>query len=156
MQKAFSFVFDIGNVLCSYERYRDERGIDRLAFAPIHEGIALLQECHAFSLKHTTQVLACTNFKKHEVALLNDLFPALFARFSGIVSSDVASAKKPDPAIFHYLLSSYELIPHMTFFFDDDLRNVESARQVGLIGIHVTSIDQVRKELGRYIPDFKQ
>lgn len=155
MQKGFSFVFDIGNVLFTHELSRDGSGEEVITFAPIEEGLIVLKECHAMSERDSTLILACTNLKKYEIDLLKQLFPDTLSLFHGIVSPDVALYKKPDTRMFQYLLSAYDLIPHQTVFFDDLIRNVEAARSVGMKGIHVEDSLLVRKALKQHIPTFE-
>ena len=154
MQKGFSFVFDIGNVLFTHHVARDYAGVENVSFTPLEEGLALLKECHALSERDGSLVLACTNLKKHEIAVLRELFPQTVALFKGIVSPEEALSKKPDPAIFQYMFATYDLIPHQTLFFDDMLRNIEAARSVGMKGIHVSDNAQVRRAVKLHIPEF--
>ncbi|MBA2307399.1 HAD-IA family hydrolase [Candidatus Dependentiae bacterium] len=154
MHQIFSFVFDMGNVLFTRDVVVDTDGAPKVTFTPLDEGIALLKECHALSEQQGSLLLACTNLKKQELILLKELFPETIALFKGIVAPDVALSKKPDAAIFQYMLATYDLIAHRTLFFDDDIRNIEAARLAGLRGIQVVDFAQVRKEMKRHIPDF--
>ncbi len=154
MKKVFSFVFDIGNVLFTHHVTVDQEGNEHVRFTPLEEGLALLKACHAMSQRDGSLVLACTNLKKHEIRVLNEHFPEIFALFNGIVSPDVALYKKPDLALFHYMLTAYDLIPHHTIFFDDMLRNVEAARSMGMKGIHIGDSRQVQEALKLHIPEF--
>ena len=115
MQKGFSFVFDIGNVLFTHHVERDYTGVENVSFTPLEEGLALLKECHALAQRDGSLV-SCTNLKKHEIAVLRELFPQTVALFKGIVSPEEALSKKPDPAIFHYMFATYVLIPHQTLY----------------------------------------
>ena len=153
MYKVFSFIFDIGNVLFTHQVFVDSHGDRKVVFTPIEEGIALLKECHAISARSGSLVLACTNLKKPEIVLLQELFPSTVALFKEIVSPDRALFKKPQAEMFQYLLTSYDLIPHHTLFFDDDIRNVEAARSVGIQGIHVEEGAKAREALKFYIPE---
>jgi putative hydrolase of the HAD superfamily len=45
--------------------------------------------------------------------------------------------KKPDPAIFNYVLDENKLDPAETLFIDDTLMHVSAARDVGIAGYHL-------------------
>ena len=61
-------------------------------------------------------------------------FDALFhkAYFSYLLGM-----RKPDAAIFQYLLDDQRLIPGETLFIDDTLQHVESASKLGIRGFHL-------------------
>ena len=54
---------------------------------------------------------------------------------------------KPDPRIFRHLLETHELAPERTIFIDDSETNVQAAATLGMIGIHFTGADELRREL---------
>lgn len=70
-----------------------------------------------------------------------------FSKFQGVVMSADVGFLKPDPRIYHTLLTRYGLAPSETIFLDDILANVEGARQVGMHAIHFTTADACQKEL---------
>lgn len=45
---------------------------------------------------------------------------------------------KPEPAIYELIIKENRLIPEKTLFVDDNLRNIEAARNVGLQTLHIT------------------
>ena len=67
--------------------------------------------------------------------------------FDGIVVSGEEKLKKPDPQIYHLLLSRYSLDASVCVFIDDNLRNVEAARACGIDSIHFETPSQMLKEL---------
>jgi putative hydrolase of the HAD superfamily len=71
--------------------------------------------------------------------------------FSGIVISSHIKSIKPEPAIFEYLIGTYNLIPRNTVFLDDLKCNIEAAKKFGLNTIHVKNASQSKKELYQMI-----
>lgn len=67
--------------------------------------------------------------------------------FDGKVISGEVGLIKPDPRIFEYLLNKYQLSAGQTLFIDDNTRNVEAAKALGLHGILFQSPEQLRQEL---------
>lgn len=61
---------------------------------------------------------------------------------------------KPDREIFELLLSRYELKAEECVFFDDLVKNVEGAKQVGIHGICFKNKEQAEKELHELLKSF--
>ncbi len=82
-----------------------------------------------------------------------ETFPVAQARyaflqwFEGILVSGKEKLKKPDPRIFQLLLDRYDIDAPRSLFIDDNLRNVEAARAVGISAIHFQGPDQLRTAL---------
>lgn len=67
--------------------------------------------------------------------------------FDVVVISGEVGMRKPEPEIFQYTLAKLDL-PAATCVFVDDIRvNVDSAVQLGLVGIHHQSYEQTAQEL---------
>ena len=54
---------------------------------------------------------------------------------------------KPDPALFKVILERYGLKPEECVFIDDNLPNVEAARNLGINAIHFKKYSQAKDEL---------
>ncbi len=67
--------------------------------------------------------------------------------FKGILVSGEEKIKKPNPAIYELILSRYGLIAEECLFIDDNLRNIEAAKKMGMHGIYFQSSKQLEKEL---------
>jgi putative hydrolase of the HAD superfamily len=67
--------------------------------------------------------------------------------FQGIVISAEVQLMKPEPAVFEYLLTRYQLRAAETVFIDDVSLNTEGARGSGLRAIQFQDIAQVEREL---------
>ena len=69
--------------------------------------------------------------------------------FQGVLLSGEVRLVKPDPRIFQLLFERYDIDPAEAVFVDDHARNVETARELGMRGIHFTDAAVLREELGR-------
>ncbi|WP_419801917.1 HAD family hydrolase [Mucilaginibacter sp.] len=94
---------------------------------------------------------------KYEIyALTNwssELFPIALRQFEflkwfdGIVVSGDEGIRKPEAAFFQILFDRYQVKPENAVFIDDNLRNVEAARKLGIESIRFTSAEKLEKEL---------
>ncbi len=64
----------------------------------------------------------------------------------GIFSCDVKLIK-PDPAIYAALRDAYSLEPGECVFIDDNIKNIEAAKDFGLNTVHFTDYGSAREEL---------
>jgi len=82
-----------------------------------------------------------------------ETFPVALARydflhwFDGIVMSGKERTRKPFPEFYHILLDRYQIDPRKALFIDDNLRNVEAARKLGINTIHLEKPEQIRQLL---------
>lgn len=67
--------------------------------------------------------------------------------FDGIVVSGEEKTLKPRPEFYRILLDRYRVNPAAAVFIDDNIKNIEGARNVGIDGIHFTGPDRLRQEL---------
>ncbi|AGT07238.1 HAD family hydrolase [Paracoccus aminophilus] len=75
-------------------------------------------------------------------------YPRLASVFRDIVVSGEVKLLKPEPEIYHLLLSRNGLEAGDSLFIDDTLANVEGARAVGMDAIHFTDAPALARELG--------
>jgi len=109
---------------------------------PIPEGIAIVRKVKEAGHR----VFALSNFgpEAWEVVGRRDLYGEIF---DGIVISSEVKLVKPDPAIFEVLIERYGLEPKRCAFIDDVPANVETARRLGLDGIHFENYPQLVEAL---------
>jgi putative hydrolase of the HAD superfamily len=104
---------------------------------------------------------------RYKAALLTNNFPGcedliherygldVHAEFEVYVNSVYVGLRKPDPAIFHLALDQLGVAPRQAIFLDDSLRNVDSARELGIHTIQfvdpVTSLAELEALLGHPI-----
>jgi len=67
--------------------------------------------------------------------------------FDAHVISGIEGVAKPDRRIFEILLDRHELHPQATVFIDDQARNVDAARDLGLVALRFSSAAQLRRDL---------
>jgi 2-haloacid dehalogenase len=90
---------------------------------------------------------ALSNMEPEAFRIRRSRFP--FMRwFDGHVISGLEGVAKPDRTIFEILLRRHALRPAATVFIDDQIRNVNAARELGLHALHFSSAAQLRRDLG--------
>ena len=67
--------------------------------------------------------------------------------FDGIVVSGEEKTRKPFPEFYHRLLNRHQVNPVEALFIDDNIKNIEAARSLGISSIHFTSSGQLKTEL---------
>jgi 2-haloacid dehalogenase len=70
--------------------------------------------------------------------------------FEGIVVSGIENTRKPFPDFFHILFSRYNVNPQHALFIDDNIKNIEGAKRVGLHTIYFENPAQLRADLRRF------
>lgn len=98
------------------------------------------------SLKATYNMYILSNFQARPFSEIRELHPFIL-QVNGVVISSLVHLLKPDPLIYEYLLSKYNLIPDETIFIDDKLENITAATAQGIHGIQFKSADQVKESL---------
>lgn len=92
------------------------------------------------------RIYGLTNWAAETFALVRNNYP-VFRLLDGIVVSGEEKMCKPDLRIFRLLLDRYDIPAEEAVFVDDNMPNVEAARQVGMQGLLFTSAEQLRKDL---------
>jgi 2-haloacid dehalogenase len=132
----------------SYPRYQDmimawsERGEEMIA-GQFDDAVDVLADLLASGVR----CLALSNMEADRFALRRSRFP-FFDWFDGCVISGVEGVAKPDRMIFEILLSRYHLEPAGTVFIDDQARNVEAARDLGIVAVPYSAAGPLRRDLG--------
>ena len=68
--------------------------------------------------------------------------PALGSFFEKAYYSHVLKMRKPDKEIFEHVLKQHQLVPEVTLFLDDNLDNLQGAREAGIKTFHVQHPDR--------------
>jgi len=124
-------------LICAYyDRF------DEMMAGPIEETVALLDELD----RRGVPLYALSNFSAETFRHARRRFRFL-ARFRAIVLSSEERLLKPDPRLYRLLIDRHRIDPEETVFVDDRLVNVETARALGMTGIHFQSAAQLRREL---------
>jgi 2-haloacid dehalogenase len=120
-----------------YERWQETIS------GPLHETVEILREIKE-SKKY--RLLALTNWSAETFPWALGNFEFLHW-FEGIVVSGVEKTRKPFPEFYKILFDRYQVIPSRSLFIDDNIKNVEGSRIVGLPVIHFKSAQELRTEL---------
>ena len=119
-----------------YDRWEEMLG------GEIGETVDILRELKA---KDET-LYALTNWSGETFPIALQRFDFLHWFEGTLVSGDEKLAK-PDPAIFHLLLSRYKLQAQDCLFIDDSKINIEAASRIGFETHHFTSAQGLRQTL---------
>lgn len=111
----------------------------------LKESVKLLEE-----IRHSRKykLYALTNWSAENFPWALDTFPFLHW-FEGIVVSGVEKTRKPFPEIFKILFDRYNISPGNALFIDDNRKNIEGGKAVGLNTILFQSAHQLREDLER-------
>ncbi len=118
------------------------RHLDMIA-GPIAGTVTTLGELR----ERGTPLYFLSNYAAETYPLALERFDFLSWFAGGIVSGE-HGVIKPDPAIYALLIERFGIDPHRAVFIDDIAANAEAARPFGIHGIHFTSPDALREELG--------
>lgn len=118
-----------------YGRWKEMLG------GPIHGTVEMLEELHR---RQEHQLLALTNWSHETFPTALELYPFL-QLFEGIVVSGVEKCIKPDPQIYNILINRYSVQPNQALFIDDNAKNVEGAKNLGIEAIQFKSPEQLRQ-----------
>jgi 2-haloacid dehalogenase len=99
-----------------------------------------------YKLKEKYKIYGLTNWSAETIDIAYKRFP-FFKAFDGIVVSGEEKMVKPDKRIYHLLLDRYHLKAANTVFIDDNLMNVNAAKEIGLYAIHFKNPGKLKAEL---------
>ncbi|WP_411896157.1 HAD family hydrolase [Winogradskyella sp. A2] len=95
------------------------------------------------------KVVALTNWSHETFPIALDRFEFLHW-FEGIVVSGEEKTRKPFKDIYELTLNRFNITPQNSIFIDDNLRNINAAKELGINGIHFESPKALIKELNNY------
>jgi len=119
----------------------DERWEETVS-GPIADSVAVLEDLHGAGFP----TYALTNFSAEKWALAKNRWGFLDS-FDGEVVSGAVEVTKPQPEIYQIFLDRYRLEPARTFYTDDQARNVEAARQIGIAAELFVDASTLRRQL---------
>jgi 2-haloacid dehalogenase len=97
-------------------------------------------------LKQQYPVYGLTNWSEETFPIALQRFDFL-QLFDGIVVSGTEKFIKPDKQIFQCLLDRYHLKAESSVFIDDNLLNINAAKNMGFYTIHFTTPEDLRTQL---------
>lgn len=130
-----------------YPQHRDmimawaERG-EEMAAGQFDETVEVLRTLKAAGVP----CFALSNMEPGAFTVRQHRF-AFMRWFDGQVISGLEGVAKPDRQIFGILMERYQLEPQRCVFIDDSPRNVEAARELGMIALLYRSAGQLRADL---------
>jgi 2-haloacid dehalogenase len=110
---------------------------------PIHETVEILKH---FKEQANHRLYALTNWSGQTFPWAYQTFEFL-RLFEGIVVSGDEQTRKPFPEFYKILFDRYAIDPAKALFIDDNLKNIEGAKAVGLNTIHFQSPAQLKDDL---------
>ena len=90
---------------------------------------------------------AFSNTNPPHVAHFSKTYPDVLGHFREIFLSSTIGLRKPDAAAYDHVVQAIGVPAQRIVFFDDSADNIAGARARGLVGVHVTSTDDVAKAL---------
>ena len=123
-------------IIAYHQRWPEMLGSD------LPETVKLLKELK----KQGLRLYALTNWSHETFPVARSRF-AFLDLFEGIVVSGEERLIKPDPAIFHRLLTRYDIAPQRAVYIDDSPRNISAAASVGFHALRFVDARQLRRDL---------
>lgn len=132
-----------------HPEYRKEIGmfhknIDIMIGGEIFENTKLLKP-----LKAKYKLFGLTNWSDEYFPVVFDRYP-FFKNFDGIVVSGQEKMVKPNKDIYKLLLNRYKLLANESLFIDDNMANVETAKELGFSTIHVNGNRSLEELLAKF------
>lgn len=106
------------------------------------QSVAMIRDLH----KRGIPLYVLSNMQEHSWEHLVETYD-FWSLFEGIVVSYKIKLIKPNLGIYEHITETYALEPSNTVFVDDTLENIAAARAFGLEAVHMTSLEQGKKEL---------
>ncbi len=98
------------------------------------------------TLKNRYPVYLLSNFQAVPYSKLREIHPFLYQADGAIISAH-HNCMKPEPDIYHKLLSKYRLQAEECVFIDDLAENIAAAKTIGMSGIIFKSPDSTKEAL---------
>jgi 2-haloacid dehalogenase len=114
---------------------------EKMIKGDIPQNVNLLQ-----NLKGKYKLYGLTNWSAETFPIVFKRYP-FFRLFDGIVISGVEKLIKPDKKIFEIMLERYHLEAENALFIDDNINNIQAAKDIGFATIHIQAGTELKKEL---------
>lgn len=95
------------------------------------------------------QIVALTNWSSETFPIAKQRFEFL-SWFDGIVVSGEEKVRKPYRRIYEICLDRFNIQAENALFIDDNLRNVNAAKQLNINGIHFKNPQQLKNDLKQF------
>lgn len=120
-----------------YDRWEETIG------GSIQDTVAILKH---FKDTASHRLYALTNWSAESYPIAQQKFEFL-GWFEGVVVSGTEKTRKPFAEFYHILFNRYQVNLANALFIDDNAKNIEGAKEVGLNVIHFQSPQQLKAEL---------
>jgi 2-haloacid dehalogenase len=110
---------------------------------PLHGTVEILRNLRD---NKSHRLYALTNWSAETFPWALDNFEFLHW-FEGIVVSGVEKTRKPYPEFYQILFDRYQVDPARTLFIDDNVKNVEGGKNVGLHTVHFSTPEKLDADL---------
>lgn len=114
---------------------------EKMIHGDIPQNVAVLRK-----LKEKYKLYGLTNWSAETFPIAFKRF-SFFALFDGIVISGEEKLIKPDKKIFELMLERYHLKAENSLFIDDNINNIQAAKEMGFATIHVLEKTDLKTEL---------
>src|SRR5450432_2143767 len=98
------------------------------------------------NLKEKYKLYGLTNWSAETFPIVCKRY-SFFTLFDGIVVSGEEKLIKPDKKIFELMLERYHLDAKNSLFIDDNVNNIQTAKEMGFETIHVLEKTDLKREL---------
>lgn len=139
---------------------------ERVKLFPEHEDLIRMyygrwEEMLGESIPETVDILKqLVDSKKYKIVALtnwsHETFPIALKKFDflhwfeGIIVSGEEKTRKPFNDIYELTLSRFNIQPEQSLFIDDNLRNIEAAKAMGIQTIHFSSASNLKLLLKKF------
>jgi 2-haloacid dehalogenase len=120
-----------------YGRWKETIG------GPIQDTVEILRQVKD---KKQHRLYALTNWSAQTFPWAMENFEFLHW-FEGIVVSGVEKTRKPHPEFYQILFDRYRVDPSQTLFIDDNIKNIEGGKVLGLRTLHFDNPKKLETEL---------
>ena len=72
-------------------------------------------------------------------------------KFDGLIISGKEKLVKPNQEIYKLAISRFNLIPNETVFIDDRKENIEAAKMLNFLTIHLTNPEIINQEINKFL-----
>lgn len=114
---------------------------EKMIKGDIPENVTILRK-----LKEKYKLYGLTNWSAETFPIVFNRY-SFFKLFDGIVISGKEKLIKPDKKIFELLLERYHLEAKNSLFIDDNVKNIQAAKEMGFATIHVQENTDLESEL---------
>ena len=72
-------------------------------------------------------------------------------KFDGLIISGKEKLIKPEEKIYKLAINNFNLVPEETVFIDDKKENIEAAKKLGFLTIHLTNPEIITQNISKFI-----